>query len=98
MWESTKTPITYERGEKFNLTLALHCAKGGYTHIKRNEIRDTLASLMREVCDEVKVEPKLQPLQGGSFVNSSTTTEDEARPDIKANKLWVHNLAALSTT
>ena len=57
------------------------------THIRHNEIRDTFANLMNEVCHDVEIEPKLQPLQGESFVNNSTTTEDEARLDIKANGL-----------
>ena len=53
-----------------------------------NETRDTFANLMNEVCHDVEIEPKLQPLQGESFVNDSTTTEDDARLDIKANGLW----------
>ena len=76
------------RERDFKLTHALHCAKVGYTHIRHNEIRDTFANLMNEVCHDVEIEPKLQPLQGESFVNISTTTEDEARLDIKANGLW----------
>ena len=87
-WEPTKTPLTRVCGAKFNLTHALHCAKCGCTHIRHNEIRDTFANLMNEVCYDVEIEPKLQPLQGESFVNKSTTTEDEARLDIKANVLW----------
>ena len=43
---------------------------------------------MNEVCHDVEIEPKLQPLQGESFVNNSTTTEDEARLHIKANGIW----------
>ena len=43
---------------------------------------------MNEVCHDVEIEPKLQPLQGESFVNNSTTNEDEARLDIRANGLW----------
>ena len=42
---------------------------------------------MNEVCHDLEIEPKLQPLQGESFVNNLTTTEDEARLDIKANGL-----------
>ena len=34
------------------------------------------------------IEPHLQSLQGESFDNRTTTTEDEARLDIKANGLW----------
>ena len=86
-WEPSKTPLTCACGADFNLTHALHCVKGGYTHIRHNEIRDTFANLMNEVCHDVEIEPKLQPLRGESFVNNSTTTEDEARVDIKANGL-----------
>ena len=43
---------------------------------------------MNEVCHDVEIEPKLQPLQGERFVNNSTTTEDEARLKFKANGLW----------
>ena len=43
---------------------------------------------MNEVCHDFEIEPKLQPYQGESFVNNSTTSEDEARLDIKANGLW----------
>ena len=87
-WEPTKTTLTCACGANFNLTHALHCAKGGYTHIRHNEIRDIFANLMNELCHDVEIEPKLQPLQGESFVNNSTTTEDEARLDIKAKGLW----------
>ena len=87
VWEPTKTPLTCAYGANFNLKHELHYAKGGYTHIRHNEIRETFAKLMNEVCHDVEIEPKLEPLQGESFVNNSTTTEDEARLDIKANRL-----------
>ena len=56
--------------------------------MSHNEIRDTFANLMKGVCFDVELEPKLQPLEGESFDNRKTTTEDEARLDIKANGLW----------
>ena len=56
--------------------------------MRHNEIRDTFASVMKEVCYDVEIEPKHQPLEGESFVHKTTTTEDEARLDIKANGLW----------
>ena len=72
----------------FSWSHALHSSKGGYTQIRHNEIRDTFANLINEVWHDVEIEPKLQPLQGESFVNNSTTTENEARLDIKAIGLW----------
>ena len=36
----------------------------------------------------VEIEPKLQSLEGESFHNKTTTSEDDARFDIKANGHW----------
>ena len=81
-WEPSKLPATCACGEVFDVVHALHCPKGGYTHIRHNDIRDSLANLMNEVCDDVELEPILQPLHGETFANKSTTTEEEARLDI----------------
>ena len=56
--------------------------------MRHDEIRDTFADIMKDVCFDVEIEPKLQPLEGESFENKTTTTEDDARLDIKANGLW----------
>ena len=87
-WEPPNTPHTCPCGQPFTLTHSLHCPKGGYTHLRHNETRDTLATLLDEVCHDVEIEPKLQSLEGESFHNKTTTTEDDARLDIKANGLW----------
>ena len=49
---------------------------------------DTTKSGMKEICYDVENEPKIQPLEGESFVHKTTTTEEEARLDIEANRLW----------
>ena len=87
-WEPSNIPLTCACGQSFDLTHALHCAKGGYTHMRHNEIRDTFATLISKVCFDVEIEPKLQSLQGESFVNNSTTIDEDARVDVKANGLW----------
>ena len=43
---------------------------------------------MDEICFDVEVEPKLQLLQGESFLNKSTTNDVEATLDMKADRLW----------
>ena len=43
---------------------------------------------MGDVCHDVQIEPKLQSLDGEIFASNSTTTDDDARLDIKANGLW----------
>ena len=87
-WDPVKLPSFCECGEMFSVSHALHCPKGGFTHIRHNDIRDSFANLLDEVCDNVEIEPCLQPLQGETFANRSTTTDDDARLDIKANGLW----------
>ena len=56
--------------------------------MRHSEIRGTFANLMKDVCFDVELEPKIQSLEVESFDNRTTTTEDEARLDIKANGLW----------
>ena len=49
------------------------------------DICDSFANLLNEVCDDVEVEPCLPSLQGETFANRTTTIDDDARLDIKAN-------------
>ena len=49
---------------------------------------DVFANLMDDVCHDVQIEPKLQSLDGEIFSSNSTTTDDDAGLDIKANGLW----------
>ena len=53
------------------------CKRRLYKLIRHNEIRDLFANLMNEVCHDVEIAPKLQLLQGKTFLNNSATTEDE---------------------
>ena len=46
------------------------------------------ANLLSDVCHDVEIEPRLQPLQLATFLLKSTKTDDDARLDIKANGLW----------
>ena len=55
-WEPTNTPHTCPCGKLFTLTHSLHCPKGGYTHLRHNESRDTFATLLDEVCHDVEIE------------------------------------------
>ena len=50
--------------------------------------KDIFDKIMNQVCHDVEIEPKPGAFQGKTFVNNSTTTEDEAQLDIKANELW----------
>ena len=61
--------------------------------MRHDEIRDTYANLKSEVCYDVEIELKLQLLHGVSVVNNSSTTDEDARLDVRTNGLWAQGLA-----
>ena len=61
--------------------------KGGYTHIRLNDTRDSIATHLNYNCDDVEIETVLQALLGETFSNKSTT-EGDARLHIKAYEPW----------
>ncbi len=61
--------------------------KGGFIDQRHDEIRDTLAYLLKEVCNDVQIEPHLQPLSGERLPNNANTTDD-ARLDMNARGFW----------
>ena len=75
-------------GKPFSADNALNCKIGGYPCIRHNQVRDLLASLMKEVCTDVRTEPELQPLTGEVFNRATMITTDEARLDIEARGFW----------
>ncbi len=87
-WTLKNTPNNCECGKVFSVEHAFSCAKGGFPILRHNEIRDLTASLLTEVCHDVRVEPELQPLTGESFIYATAKVQDGARLDISANGVW----------
>ena len=54
--------------------------------MRHNKIRDLEAELMREVCNDVKVEPELLPLNNEQNINGNTA--QKARLDVSGNCVW----------
>ena len=75
-------------GSWLNVEHALTCACGGFRSLRHNEIRDMTASLLTEVCRNVKTKPELQPLTGETFSLRSANTEDNSRLGIRAMRFW----------
>ena len=61
-WEPLKIPVKCPCGDIFSLSPSLQCNKCGYTQMRHDEIRNTFAAIMKEVCFDVEIEPKLPPL------------------------------------
>ena len=87
-WSLHNLPSEFVCGKPFSADHALNCKIGGYPCIRHNQVRDLLASLMKEVCTDVRTEPELQPLAGEVFNRATTITTDEARLDIEARGFW----------
>ena len=65
--EAKNTPINCPCDENCAVSHALHSAKG-HRHLRHNEIRDTFAKIIHDVCYDVDVEPTLQLLRRESFI------------------------------
>ena len=65
----------------------MSCMKGGFIYKRRDDVRDPLANLLKEVCHDVQVEPYLQTLMGG-VLNGGANSSDEARLDVSVRSFW----------
>ena len=54
--------------------------------MRHDRIRDLEASILKEVCKDVKVEPELMPI--GNTSPDSTNTAERARLDVSAVGIW----------
>ena len=75
-------------GQKFDVTHALSCKKGGFVNERHDNIKNTLTSLLTKVCLDVESEPHLIPVTNELFVKKTANTSEEARLDIKAKGFW----------
>ena len=48
-------------GKSNSVDHALSCMKGGFSVLRHNNVRDTEAEILREVCKDVTIEPPLIP-------------------------------------
>ena len=87
-WLPSNTPTNCACGIHSSVEHSLSCPKGGFPSIRHNEVRDTVGSWLSEVCNDVCIEPTLQPLSGETLNGSSAIIEDGARLNIAANGFW----------
>ena len=87
-WTPSEMPSTCTCGSKFSVEHALSCAMGGFPSIRHNEIRNLTATLLTEVCNDVCIEPELQPVTDEVLMAATANLQDGARLDIAANGFW----------
>ena len=71
-------------GWGFTVDHVMNCSTGGFPALHHNELQNFTASILTEVCTDVRVEPPLQPLTGEHLAFATANVEDGARVDVSA--------------
>ena len=74
-------------GTKNSVEHTLTCKKGGFIIMRHNAVRDTEASLMKEISKDVTIEPPLLPV-GNTQLANGTNTKAHAKLDVSATGIW----------
>ena len=86
-WQLQHLPDRCACGDALSVDHAMACKIGGFLIYRHNEIRDFTADFLRKVCQDVEVEPQLQPLTTESLALRSARVAGGDRPDIRAKGL-----------
>ena len=86
-WPLKYLPTDCACGKRFNVDHGMSCLKGGFIHQRHDEMRDLLATLMKEITNDVQIEPHLQQLTGENLPENSNKS-NEARLDVSARGFW----------
>jgi len=88
-WLPLRAPSLFACGSSFSVEHTLSCPKGGLPSLRHNDIRDSTASLLTEVCSQVIAEPELQPVDNPDEYSLVTSnTQDGAHLDVGMNGFW----------
>ena len=85
-WSLQNIPKHCACGKSSDIDHLLSCPKGGYSCLRHNVLRDTLAGLLSIFCKDVVVEPKL--MQTAQELEHGAVTGDAARLDVAARGIW----------
>ena len=87
-WAPFRAPTSCACGASFSLDHVLSCSKGGFPLIRHNELRDLTATLLTKVCNDVCIEPELQPITSEVMANRTANITEGAWLDVAMNGFW----------
>ena len=67
---------------------------GGVVAQRHDGVRNLLTTFIDKTCNNVEIEPRLQPLDNERFHLRSAVTSSEARLDTKAGGFWEREVTA----
>ena len=65
----------------------MNCKRGGFISNRHDSLRNFEGFLLKEVCNDVQIEPPLQPVRGIQL-HKSANVKDDARLDVRARSFW----------
>ena len=83
-WNITNVSSKCACGANFDIDHAMSCHKGGLPTLRHNEVWDITAEMIKEVCKNVEIEPRLQPRDRKNLQLRTANHEEEARLNLKA--------------
>ena len=86
-WQLQRLPATCECGPRFTMDHTLSCKKRGFISLRHKQIRDLTANLLKIICRDVLIEPKLQQLTRESLREWTANITDKARINICSKHL-----------
>ena len=87
-WQPSRLPRNCVCGKSFTVDHSMIYPYGCFPTLRHNELRDTTAKLLTEVCHNVGTHPILQPLSGEVLQRRSANCDDGARLDTVADNFW----------
>ena len=97
-WPLDNLPPTCPCGANFTIDHAQICKLSGFIHMRHNDPTTFLAQCMKEVHQDVELEPPLQPLNGETFRHLTANTEPDARANIRVRDFWTNSRNAFFDT
>ena len=85
-WKIPNTPLFCSCSKRNDVDHALTCMVGGYVIMRHDRVRNMEASILKDVCKDVRLEPELLPVDNAPIENASTA--ERARLDISAVGIW----------
>ena len=97
-WPLDNLPPTCPCGSNFSIDHAQICKLSGFIHMRHNDPTTFLAKCMKEVFNDVELEPPLQPLTGETLRHQTANIEPDARADIRVRGFWTDGRNAFFDT
>ena len=97
-WPLANLPPTCPCGSRFTVDHAQICKLSGFIHMRHDDPTRFLAKCMKEVHNDVELEPSLQPLTGETLHHQTANTEPDARADIRVRGFWTDGRNAFFDT